>query len=153
MTDALTIEDLALLDAIALDTIEPVEPPAFVRARVLDLVRATPQDHGTTIIRNTEGTWRRTPLPGIDFKKLSSNHERNTVTLLMRFAPGAVLPAHVNHGKEDAFIISGSCTLGGLPASAGDFQHIDEGVLHPEIVSMEGCVVLLVVDYADYIAA
>lgn len=153
MTNALTIEDLALLDEIALDAIEPIDPPAFVRARVLELVSRTPQDHGTTIIRVSEGTWRPTPLPGIDFKKLSTNRERNTVTLLMRFAPGAVLPAHVNHGKEDALVISGSCTLGGLPATAGDFQHVDEGVLHPEIVSMEGCVVLLVVDYADYIAA
>lgn len=154
MTDALTKEDLDLLDEIALDAIEPVAPPAFVRARVLELIRATPQ-RDVNFLRSSEGNWRPVPmLKGIDFKKLSSNKERNTVTLLMRFVPGAILPAHVNHGAEDAFIVAGSCTLGGIPAAAGDFHHIEGGELHEEIVaSHEGCLVLLVVDYADYIAA
>jgi len=157
MTDALTNEELTFLDEIALDTIEPVNPPSFVRARVLELITHLPQEEedGVRYIRASEGEWRPVPmLRGIDFKKLSSDRKRNTVTLLMRFQPGAKLPAHVNKGDEDAYVISGSCTVGGIDAWPGDYQHITTATKHPEIIAKEdGCLVLLVVDRADYEAA
>ena len=86
-------------------------------------------------------------------KPLSVDAERDTATILMMFAPGARVPAHDHAGAEDSFVISGSCRIGESYLLKGDFHHADAGTRHAEIVSDEGCVLLLVVDREDYLAA
>ena len=150
MTETLTREDLSLLDAIVASAIDPVDPPASLRARILAAASATPQN--TRTVRAGEGRWFKA-FPGVTVKPLSIDIERDTATILMMFEPGARVPSHDHAGAEDSFVISGSCRIGESYLLKGDFHHADAGTTHGEIVSDEGCVLLLVVDREDYMAA
>jgi anti-sigma factor ChrR (cupin superfamily) len=150
MTETLTREDLSILNAIVAESIDPVDPPAALRARILDAAAATSQN--TRTVRAGEGRWFNV-VDGVTVKPLSIDVERDTATILMMFEPGARVPAHDHAGAEDSFVISGSCRIGESYLLKGDFHHADAGTHHGEIVSDEGCVLLLVVDREDYLAA
>lgn len=150
MTDALTTDDLILLDELAASGwLEAVAPPAAAKTQLMDSIRSLAA--GTTI-RSHEGDWRH-QLPGIDVKLLSRDATRGTATILMRFQPGAICPPHDHSGAEDCFVVSGSCRIGGIALAAGDFHHAEADSRHGAVVSDEGCVLLLVVDEEDYVAA
>lgn len=150
MTETLTREDLALLNTIVASAIDPIDPPAALRARILGAATATSQN--TRTVRAGEGRWFDV-VPGVTVKPLSIDVERDTATILMMFEPGARVPAHDHAGAEDSFVISGSCRIGESYLLTGDFHHADAGTRHAEIISDEGCVLLLVVDREDCLAA
>ena len=150
MSETLTREEICFLDAVVAEAIIPVDPPAWLRARILGAVTETPQN--TRTVRSAEGRWFDF-VPGVTVKPLSIDVERDTATILMMFEPGSRVPAHDHAGAEDTFVISGSCRLGESYLLKGDFHHADAGSTHGEIVSDDGCVLLLVVDREDYLAA
>jgi anti-sigma factor ChrR (cupin superfamily) len=150
MTETLTREDLALLNAIVAESIEPIAPPPSLRDRILGEAYATPQN--TRTVRANEGRWLRV-VPGVTVKPLSIDPDRGTATILMTLEPGSHVPSHDHHGPEDSFVISGSCRIGTTYLAKGDFHHADAGTHHGEIVSDDGCLLLLVVDREDYLAA
>ena len=151
MNEMLTREETELLDGIVAESIDPVAPPPELRRRILDTIRATPQNSRT--VRSDEGRWQPLPFPGVRVKTLSVDDERNTATILMMFDPGARLPAHDHRGDEQAFVVSGSCRIGAVHLRQGDFHRAGAGSHHGDVVSDEGCVLLLVVDAEDYRAA
>ena len=150
MTETLSADDLTLLDAVVAATIDPVDPPAALSNHILALVRDTPQN--TNTVREHEGHWLRV-FQGVTVKELSVDDKRGTATILMMLAPGSRVAGHDHSGPEDSFVISGSCHIGPTYLRHGDFHHADAGTNHGEMVSEEGCVLLLVVDRADYMAA
>lgn len=158
MTEVLTHDDLDLLDRIAVDAIEPVEPPAEVRARVLAAIRQTPHRvldesipgaHESRTVRANEGKWK-TVAPGVEVRKLQVDRNRGIVTLMLRMAPNAILPAHDHHGPEDSYVLAGSCRIGAVELGTGDFHHVDPQAHHGDVVAnADGCTLLLTVDLAD----
>lgn len=155
MNDALTHDDLELLDRVAIDAIEPVAPPPEVRARVLAAIRkpkldeSIPGAHESRTVRANEGTWKSIA-PGVELKKMSVDRHRGTATFLVRLAPHAVLPAHDHHGPEDSYVVAGSCRIGAVGLQTGDFHHVDATAHHGNVVaSAEGCTLLLTADLAD----
>jgi len=151
MTDVLTRDDADLLDSIVAESIEPIAPPPQLRRRILDAVKGVPQNSRT--VRAGEGRWRVLPFPGVRLKTLSVDEERGTATILLSLDPGARLPAHDHHGDEESFVVSGSCRIGSIHLRQGDFHRAGGGSHHGDVVSDEGCVLLLVVDAEDYRAA
>ena len=149
MMDTLTVEELALLDEITAETIEPVTPPASVKLQVLDVVHQLARSR---TIKADEGRWV-SKIPGVEVKPLSIDHERNIATILVRLAAGAVLPPHEHHGGEECYIISGSARIGPIELFAGDFHHADAGTYHHSVRSDHGCMLLLVVNKEDFYAA
>ncbi|HEX8169320.1 MAG TPA: cupin domain-containing protein [Thermoanaerobaculia bacterium] len=155
MSDALSYEELALLDRLTADEIEPVAPPTSVRARILEAVRSTPQldahvpgAHESRTVRADEGEWSELA-PGVRTKKLSKDVRRGTRTLLIELAPFALLPAHDHAGNEESYVVRGSCNIGAVSLYAGDYHHVDAGSHHGDVVaSAEGCLLLLTVDVA-----
>lgn len=139
-----------MLDEIVAESIAPIDPPTALRARILGIVSETPQN--TNTVRANEGRWLRL-VPGVTVKPLSEDTERGTVTMLMTLEPGSRVAEHDHSGPEDSFVVSGSCRIGTTYLSIGDFHHADAGTRHGEIVSEDGCVLLLVVHRADYLAA
>lgn len=150
MTEVLELEDLTFLDSLVAETIEPVPPPPALRQQILDAVRGVPQNSRT--VRRDEGTTVHVA-EGVTSKVLAFDRERHTATLLMTFARGAVMPAHQHHGAEQSYVVSGSCRIGSIYLRAGDFHQAPAGSHHGDVVSEEGCVLLLVVDEADCRAA
>jgi anti-sigma factor ChrR (cupin superfamily) len=150
MSEGLSVDELTMLDEIVAESIAPIDPPAALRDRILGVISDTPQN--TSTVRANEGRWLRL-VPGVTVKPLSEDLERGTATILMTLEPGSHVAGHDHTGPEDSFVISGSCRIGKTYLSVGDFHHADAGTHHGEIVSDDGCVLLLVVDRADYLAA
>jgi len=151
MTETLIHDDLELLDAAMAECIDPVAPPPELRRRIIEAVKGMPQNSRT--VRSNEGRWRTLPFPGVKLKTLSVDEKRGTATILLSLEPGSRLPAHDHHGDEESFVISGSCRIGTVYLRQGDFHRAGEGSHHGDVVSDEGCVLLLVVDAEDYRAA
>ena len=150
MTDALTTDDLTLLDELAAaDWLEPVAPPPAAKLQLLESIRSLSAGH---TVRSGEGRWC-SQIPGIDVKLLSRDETRGIATILMRFQPGAVCPPHDHSGAEECYVVAGSCRIGTLALKQGDFHHANSGSHHGAVVSDEGCTLLLVIDQDDYVAA
>lgn len=152
MNDALTPDDLELLDRIAIETIEPVAPPSAMRARILDAVRHTrqfdttiPGEHESKTVRADEGTWTEVA-PGARMKRLSKDKTRNTLTFLLDLDAHAIVDAHDHDGAEDSYVIRGSCHIGGMALNQGDFHHAEASVHHGDVVaSADGCLLLITI--------
>lgn len=150
MNEMLTLEEISALDELVAQSIEPVAPPVSLRAQILGGIRNVPQN--STTVREEEGRWKPV-VPGVEMKRLSRDQGRGTVTLLLRFQPGSVLPAHDHRGNEQTFVIEGSCDIGSVGLAKGDFHRVEAGEHHGTVISKQGCTLLLVVDEADYHAA
>ena len=155
--DSFAADDLLDLERLMPEALEPVDPPAAVKAKLMQLVRATPQD--TTIpadsvtVRASEGKWYPQPAEGVEVKPLSFDRQRGIATILMKFQPGAVYPPHDHHGTEQTFVVSGSCRIGDVALHEGDFHRVPPGSHHGAVISDGGCTLLLVVDeYDAYVA-
>jgi len=151
MTDLLAKEDVVLLDELVAETIEPVTPPSALKSRIMQIVRDIPQN--TKTVRSHEGHWSRIPMSGVKVKLLTIDETRGTATILVDLEPGSQLPEHDHHGDEQSFVLSGSCRIGGVSLEKGDFHHAEAGSHHGSVVSDGGCMLLLIVDKADYRAA
>lgn len=149
MSDTLTIEELALLDELTAETIEPIAPPPSVKAQVMDVVTSIARSR---TIRANEGRWV-SKIPGVEVKPLSIDDGRGIVTMLVRLAAGACLPPHEHHGNEECYIISGAARIGPIELTAGDFHHADGGTHHHSVISDHGATLLLVVSKEDFYAA
>ncbi|HEX3581849.1 MAG TPA: cupin domain-containing protein [Thermoanaerobaculia bacterium] len=178
--DSATLDEASLYrEAVAqlAESLDAVMPPPDIKLKVLgavlprgaDVSSAQPRDSAASAahertrrplptvlpgrtVRADEGTWTSIA-PGVRLKKLSSDRARNTVMVLMEMQPGAVVPPHEHHHPEDSYIIRGSARLGDLVLFAGDFHHVDAGSRHESIISDDGCLAVLVMDAADYLAA
>src|SRR5688572_15794117 len=153
MSDTLNQEDLDLLDRIATSTIEPMDPPQAVRARVMDSIRgiaqldaSVPSAEESVTVRADEGTWK-TIAPGARMKRLTKDARR--VVFLLDLDPNAIVSAHDHDGGEDSYVVRGSCQIGGLGLFQGDFHHSDAGSHHGDVVaSAEGCLLMITMEVA-----
>lgn len=136
-------EDLLLLDRVAARVIAPVDPPAFVRAKVMDAIRNVPGSHESRTVRADEGKWS-TIAPGARMKMLSK--EAGRMTFLIDLDPFATVPGHDHEGGEDSYVVRGSCCIGALGLETGDFHHADATAHHGDVVaSADGCLLLLTI--------
>jgi anti-sigma factor ChrR (cupin superfamily) len=148
MTDRLTAEDLQLLDRIAAEAISPVDPPAALRAQVLEAVHraphldeSVPRPDESLTVRADEGTWKTIAL-GTRMKRLAKDGRRTI--FLLDLDPHAVVAAHDHEGAEDTYVIRGSCHIGALGLAAGDFHHVEPTAHHGDVVaSAEGCLLMI----------
>jgi anti-sigma factor ChrR (cupin superfamily) len=154
MSDALTHDELELLDRIVAETIAPCDPPPEVRAHVLESIRRAPQldesvpgEHESRTVRADEGTWK-TVAPGARMKRLSKKDDRRVVFLL-EMEPFAVVDAHDHAGGETSYVIRGSCRIGALGLGTGDYHTVDAGAHHGDVTAgADGCVLLLTLEMA-----
>jgi quercetin dioxygenase-like cupin family protein len=111
---------------------------ARVKARVLTAIRSE-GSAGSTTVRSGEG-WERLA-PGIDRKLL---WQAGSVTsCMMRFAPGAQVPAHVHAEDEECVVLEGTVRIGELVLHPGDFHVGHKGSLHVLATTDTGAVVFL----------
>ena len=87
-----------------------------------------------------QGRWH-TFLPGIERKVL---HEQDGVmSYLLKFAPGAVLPAHRHPLDEECVVISGTLRIGTPELPAGSYHRVAGGVLDADSRSDTGAIIFL----------
>ncbi|MFQ5674927.1 MAG: cupin domain-containing protein [bacterium] len=102
------------------------------------------------IIRANEGEW----LPvreKITVKILFTDKERNQTTMLLRMAPGGVLPGHLHEGAEELFVLEGSCLAEGIKLNVGDYHRAESGSTHGETTTETGCLMLLISPKVEFL--
>ncbi|MEZ0307976.1 MAG: cupin domain-containing protein [Ramlibacter sp.] len=110
-----------------------------VRSRLMQRIAADSVQHHVAIAGGDAG-WHRF-LPGIERKVL---HEADGVmSYLLKFAPGAVLPAHRHPVDEECVVIEGRLRIGSLELGPGGFHRVRHDVLDADSTSEGGCVIYL----------
>lgn len=79
--------------------------------------------------------WRATKCEGVEVKPLHVDRETGMMTVLMRMAPGAILPDHEHVGIEQTFVLEGGLEdlegpEKGLAVSAGEYVSRPSGSRH-----------------------
>ena len=145
-------KDTEFVNRMAAHAISAGDPPDVVRAKVLEAIRTNrPLDESvparSITVRASEGTWK-TVAPGTRMKRLLRDERR--VVFLIDLDPDSIVEAHDHEGAEDTFVIRGSCRIGSLAVSAGDFHHVEADAHHGDVVaSRDGCLLLISVSVAE----
>lgn len=110
-----------------------------VRARLMKRIAADSVPHHLTLHAD-DGQWHRL-LPGIERKVLFE--QGGVMSYLLRFAPGAVLPAHRHPVDEECVVLQGTLRIGDLVLPAGSYHRVPRDVLDADSTSDEGAVIFL----------
>ena len=142
-TEAKPIFDDALQAALlsALTPIAPRKKAAMaMKQKILQNVAATQNTYVSQPLHAASGAWETVAF-GIEQQMLFDGDA--TMARLIRFAPGAIVPAHTHRADEAAWVMQGWCTVGGYRLNTGDYQMVPAGGSHGDIVSPDGCVLFL----------
>jgi anti-sigma factor ChrR (cupin superfamily) len=115
------------------------EAIARVRKRLMQRIGNDSTPHHIAIPADSDG-WHRF-LPGIERKVL--HEEAGVMSYLLKFAPGAVLPAHKHPVDEECVVISGTLRIGPLVLPAGSYHRVRRDVLDADSTTDEGTVIFL----------
>jgi anti-sigma factor ChrR (cupin superfamily) len=161
-----TANDLALLAPRA-------TPPAGMKQRMLDRVRATPQEGlravpeappaqawkqwqddaasaaGFTLVARDESGWEQTIFEGVEARRLFVDAPNDRVTMLVRMAAGSSYPAHVHGGPEECYVLEGDLDVGDAVMRAGDYQRMERGATHLVQSTRTGCLLFIVSSLQD----
>lgn len=92
--------------------------------------------------------WRPFPdAPLVEYKVLRRHATGGGLTLLLRFAPGAVYHAHRHPAGEEYLVLTGSLEDGGRTYHAGDYVYYPPGSAHRP-ASREGATLLVLLPAA-----
>ena len=110
-----------------------------VRSRLMKQIAAESGSHHDLVVAGS-GRWQPF-LPGIERQVL---HEADGVMCyLLRFAPGATLPAHRHPVDEECVVLQGSVRVGRQLLGAGSFQKVHRNRVEADTTSDEGAVIYL----------
>ena len=105
---------------------------------------ALPAATDEVVRRAADSAWNATGVAGIEVRRLSTDPDSASVTMLVRMAPGARFPAHEHGGPEECYVLEGDLQVGDeLEMRAGDFQRCETGSRHPEQWTRGGCLLFL----------
>jgi len=124
-----------------------VKPPAGLRDRVLQ--RIAPPPAPRVVVRAQQGDWRRTPFPGIEYKRLFTDLVSGTVASLVKMAPGAKYPPHRHAAFEHSYVVEGDAVFHDHTLNAGDYEVNGPDTDHSPITTKNGCIVLVIHNRAD----
>jgi mannose-6-phosphate isomerase-like protein (cupin superfamily) len=88
--------------------------------------------------------WSPLDFPGSSLRMLYSDPATGATTILIRMAPGAVIPAH-SHSKADEvlYVLEGDFIEAGRTSGPGTFYAAKARVPHGPHTTVRGCTVLL----------
>jgi mannose-6-phosphate isomerase-like protein (cupin superfamily) len=89
------------------------------------------------LVRPGDTPWA-SPIPGVDIRPLLGKK-----TMLVRMAPGTVLPEHEHHFGEQCLVLEGSIRSDDMEAHAGDFTFMPAGTTHSALYTETGCLLLI----------
>ena len=110
-----------------------------VRSRLMQKIAADSVAFHNTVLADA-GSWHSF-LPGIERKVLHVSD--GVMSYLLKFAPGAVLPAHRHPVDEECVVLEGKLRIGDLVLPPGSFHRVAQGILDADSTSDEGTVIYL----------
>jgi anti-sigma factor ChrR (cupin superfamily) len=87
--------------------------------------------------------------PGIYVQILARNAEINSVSMLVRLAPGTDYPSHRHAGIEELHLLHGVLKVDDRTLYPGDFIHSEAGSVDHRVWSETGCTCFLVTSTED----
>jgi len=99
----------------------------------------------------SEPAWEQVA-PGIECKLLSTDTERQRVSMLVRLAPGASYPPHTHAGVEELHLLDGELWIDARKLLPGDYNHGAPGASDHRVWSETGCTCVLVTSTRDTLA-
>ena len=96
------------------------------------------------VTRAGDGDWAPFRVPGIETRTLARDPVSGTRTFLLRFQPGAVLPAHEHGHAEHCYVLEGEVTDGEHSLRQGDYELRLPGSRHAPVRSDRGAMVLII---------
>ncbi|MGH8719663.1 MAG: cupin domain-containing protein, partial [Burkholderiales bacterium] len=114
-------------------------------ARLMEITSKPPRALNQ-LVRSQQIEWQPLQEPGVSgvFVKVLrfDNDTQRAPTILLRFEPGAMYPAHNHPGGEEIFVIEGDIRLGRDHLHTGDYLYKAPDNKHAAR-SENGCVVLV----------
>ena len=108
-----------------------------------DLVMPPPQ-------RWVEPKWSDAA-PGISYKLLASDTERDRVSMLVRLTPGVDYPPHTHASVEELHLLHGELRINGRKLYPGDYNRAEPGTADERVWSESGCTCVLITSARDLI--
>lgn len=123
-----------------------ITPPASLKERLMARVAGEAQE-GTgrdqfTFVRTATLEWQDIG-HGVSVKLLYFDPSGARLTTLMKMAPGSRYGGHVHAQVEEIYVLEGSCICAGRLMQAGDYHRAEARSTHPDTVSEEGCLALI----------
>jgi hypothetical protein len=118
----------------------PVAPPPELKSALLAKLDPPP---GYTLRPADPTAFRPLPFPGVSLRILSIDRAGGRFASLMKFAPGARLPAHPHATAEECVLLEGTLYMGGVKMTAGAYLRVEAGVDHVEQWSDTGAVAFI----------
>jgi anti-sigma factor ChrR (cupin superfamily) len=87
--------------------------------------------------------------PGISCKLLSTDPEKNIVSMVVRLAPGAAYPAHTHAGVEELHLLDGELWIDERKLYPGDYSRAEAGSSDRRVWSETGCTCVLITSTKD----
>ena len=121
-----------------------VSPEAILRMRqrIRSQIPKMRAPAGTNTYRAGGDQWVD-GLSGVQLKFLRIDEAAGTQEVLVRFEPGAVVPAHTHTKEEQMIIIEGTVLVGEHRLNAGDMHVAQALSKHDELSSPDGALLLL----------
>lgn len=131
----------------------PTRPPESLWDQLVTRI-GQPSDSGTsgaTASRWVEPEWEQVT-EGIACKLLSTDAERDRVSMLVRLAPGVDYPPHRHAGVEELYLLHGELWIDDRKLLPGDYSHAEPGTADKRVWSETGCVCLLITSPSDVLS-
>jgi ChrR-like protein with cupin domain/putative zinc finger protein len=87
--------------------------------------------------------------PGIDYKLLAVDTEKNRVSMLVRLAPGTDYPPHRHAGVEELHLLHGELMINDKKLYPGDYIRGEAGSVDRRVWSETGCTCVLFTSIKD----
>ena len=87
--------------------------------------------------------------PGLTYKMLAADTEKDRVSLLVRLAPGAHYPPHRHAGVEELYLLHGELWIDDKKLYPGGYNRAEAGTGDQRVWSETGCTCVLLTSARD----
>jgi anti-sigma factor ChrR (cupin superfamily) len=141
-----------IVDALVAWPTDVLRPSAALGARLAQRIAA--ETGGEPVspapARWTEAEWKDVA-PGIACRLLATDTEKNSVSMLVRLAPGTEYPPHRHAGVEELYMLDGVLIVDDQKFYPGDYRRGDAGSVDHRVWSETGCTCVLITSFRDVI--
>lgn len=98
--------------------------------------------------RRPEPEWEEAA-PGIHYKLLATDTEKDRVSMLVRLEPGSAYPPHRHAGVEELYLLHGELWIEDRKLHPGDYNRAEPGTSDQRVWSETGCTCVLITSTRD----
>jgi anti-sigma factor ChrR (cupin superfamily) len=139
-----------IIDAFVSWPTDMLRPPASLWER---LARRIATETGQEPVlpppqAGAESDWEEAA-PGLTYRVLAADTEKDRVSLLVRLAPGAAYPPHRHAGVEELYLLHGELMIDDKKLYPGDYNRTEPGTADQRVWSETGCACVLLTSTRD----